>query len=163
MARLSQPNASSGWRNAIAAFLTAGAFLTGAAFSPTTCTCPDVRTTICEEHLQSLCAELELYALNHDHQLPGTLEELLATSPAAASALKCPSAPEQTKPYIYCGAGASLGSGKRDVLLFEPEPRHDGKAAVLFSDSRVEFHPQSLVSDLVMRAATRKVHPSTAE
>jgi hypothetical protein len=86
----------------------------------------------CQNNLRTIWQSLHMYAISNE-SLPPTQQALIDTCGYGSRLFHCaePNAPQ----YVYI-AGQTLDMAPTNVLLYEPEPVHEGKCSVLFLDGR---------------------------
>ncbi|HPC93735.1 MAG TPA: hypothetical protein PLU87_02240 [Sedimentisphaerales bacterium] len=87
----------------------------------------------CQSNLRTIWQCLHMYAISNE-SLPPTQQALIDSCGYGSRLFHCdePNAP----PYVYI-AGQTLDMAPTNVLLYEPEPVHEGKCSVLFLDGRI--------------------------
>jgi hypothetical protein len=78
----------------------------------------------CSEGLHSLCEPLLMYYLLHKNQFPDSIDDIKAiTGPDPKYSYVCP---VSGKPYVYNAAGLTWPDQPGRVVLYDPEPSHNG-------------------------------------
>ncbi len=87
----------------------------------------------CQNNLRTIWQSVHMYAISNEG-LPPTQQALIDSCGYGSRLFHCdePNAPQ----YVYI-AGQTLDMAPTNVLLYEPEPVHNGQCSVLFLDGRM--------------------------
>ena len=110
----------------------------------------------CQSNLRQIGRALAQYAIDHDNQLPPTLDDL---PDLVEDDLVCPSRP--FRPYIYYGAGHPWPLPDAVPLAAEPLANHKNEGMLLlFGDGTVRWEPtDTALTTLARRPTSRPRQP----
>ena len=88
----------------------------------------------CQMNMRSISQSLQMYAMSND-ELPGSQERLVEYC-GSSRLFRCdePNAP----PYVYI-PGQNPGMPPSNVLVYEPQPVHEGRSVVLFLGGQISM------------------------
>lgn len=109
-------------------------------------------TLACQINFRSIAQSLQAYAIGNE-SFPDSRQEL-ASFCSSSKLLRCPD--PCGVDYVYI-PGARADMPPTTVLVYEPEPMHDGRCNVLFLDGRIEaLRPEELQPLLDATLARRR-------
>lgn len=104
----------------------------------------------CQMNLRSIAQNIQIYAMSND-SFPPSLQALIEFS-GSTQLFQCPD-PEGGK-YVYI-PGQNNNMPPANILLYEPEPVHDGRCNVLRLNSQIEsLSPEELKQAVVQTIAS---------
>ena len=106
-------------------------------------------TVKCQTNMRAIFQNIQMYALSNEGYLP-SLQELIKWS-GNTRLFQCPS-PDGGK-YVYI-PGQNSRMSPANILLYEPEPVHDGRCSVLRLGGQIELlTPEELQQALAQTQA----------
>jgi prepilin-type processing-associated H-X9-DG protein len=135
---------------------------------------PAANRVRCASNLRQIGQAIQMYANEHNHQLPPNLSAVLENEDLTPEVFVCPETSDIpatgpttqgvladfAKPghcsYLYFGTGLLDTGDPKTVIAAEPLTNHAGSGAnVLFLDGHVEFLPAPVVKNLIGKATTQ--------